>query len=301
MRITRTKTIAPFALSLAALAQPAIAANFRSWVSGKGLDSNPCTQTLPCRTFQAAHDATLNGGEVNVLDPGDYGPLTINRAITIDGGDMAYIGAVPIGITINNQSAIVAIRNLSLVTNSIGYTKAIWVSAAQSLSAETVRIRRFTHGISVDDTGSAPPRVHVKSVTTHDTGYPIFTVGNVATDPNRRISLTVEGLTAYNATSGIAVSGTAANITRSFISTCVNNGVMGSSASEINLSDSTIVFANAGIQAGPGVKVRIAGNNIHNNTSALLTGAGGTIDSFGDNRIAGNGPGQSPHSTIPLQ
>lgn len=301
MRITRTKTIAPLALIFVSLAHPAIAANFRSWVSGKGLDSNPCTQTLPCRTFQAAHDATLNGGEVDVLDPGDYGPLTINRSITIDGGEMAYIGAASVAITVNSQSASVVIRNLSLVTNSIGYTKAIWVSAAQSLSAESVRIRRYTHGISVDDAGSAPPRVYVKHVTTHDTGYPIFTVGNVATDPNRRISLTVEGLAAHNATSGISVTGTAANVTRSLISTCVNNGITGSSASEINLSDSTIAFAGTGVQAGPGVKVRIAGNNLHNNTTALLTGSGGIIDSFGNNRIAGNGPGQSPNSTIALQ
>src|SRR5438309_11036716 len=69
----------------------AMASNHRSWVSHNGSDKNDCTISKPCLTFQRAHDQTLDGGEVDVLDPGDYGGLTIDHSITIDGGNMAYV------------------------------------------------------------------------------------------------------------------------------------------------------------------------------------------------------------------
>lgn len=58
----------------------------RTWVSGVGDDANPCSRTAPCRTFAGAISKTVAGGEINALDPGSYGALTITKAITIDGG-----------------------------------------------------------------------------------------------------------------------------------------------------------------------------------------------------------------------
>jgi hypothetical protein len=63
----------------------------RTWVSGAGLDTNPCTRTSPCATFGQAYSATAVGGEIDVLDGGDFGAVTINHSITIvnDGGGVA--------------------------------------------------------------------------------------------------------------------------------------------------------------------------------------------------------------------
>src|SRR4029453_10726274 len=60
----------------------------RTYVSGLGDDSGPCTETAPCRTFQTAGGLTLAGGEIFVLDSANYGPVTIDKALTImsDGG-----------------------------------------------------------------------------------------------------------------------------------------------------------------------------------------------------------------------
>ena len=58
----------------------------RTWVSGTGDDVGPCTFTAPCRTFAGAYLKTLPGGQISVKDVGAYGPLTIGRSITIDGG-----------------------------------------------------------------------------------------------------------------------------------------------------------------------------------------------------------------------
>src|ERR1700744_1393105 len=56
----------------------------RTWVSGVGDDANPCSRTAPCKTFAGAISKTATAGEINVLDPGGFGALTITKAITID-------------------------------------------------------------------------------------------------------------------------------------------------------------------------------------------------------------------------
>jgi hypothetical protein len=55
----------------------------RTWVSGVGDDANPCSRTAPCKTFAGAISKTATGGEINVLDPGGFGAVTITKAITI--------------------------------------------------------------------------------------------------------------------------------------------------------------------------------------------------------------------------
>src|ERR1700751_4855879 len=67
-------------------AAPANAQASRTWVSGVGDDANPCSRTAPCKTFAGAISKTANGGEIDVLDPGGFGAVTITKNITIDGG-----------------------------------------------------------------------------------------------------------------------------------------------------------------------------------------------------------------------
>src|SRR5690348_7701771 len=69
-------------------AQPA-----RVFVAGEGSDSNACTFSAPCRTFQHAHDSVAPGGEIDVLDPAGYGPVTITKAISIQGHGFSGISA----------------------------------------------------------------------------------------------------------------------------------------------------------------------------------------------------------------
>src|SRR5260370_9338347 len=58
----------------------------RTWVSGVGDDANPCSRTAPCKTFAGAISKTAIGGEIDALDPGGFGAVTITKGITIDGG-----------------------------------------------------------------------------------------------------------------------------------------------------------------------------------------------------------------------
>src|SRR5947209_7249065 len=62
---------------------PAHAQASRTWVSGVGDDANPCSRTAPCKTFPGAISKTATGGEINCLDPGGFGVVTITKSITI--------------------------------------------------------------------------------------------------------------------------------------------------------------------------------------------------------------------------
>src|ERR687895_365590 len=70
-----------FTLTFASLAQ---AQASRTWVSGVGDDVNPCSRTAPCKTFAGAISKTALNGEINCLDPGAFGALTITKSITVD-------------------------------------------------------------------------------------------------------------------------------------------------------------------------------------------------------------------------
>src|SRR6266699_3257015 len=65
---------------------PAQAQASRTWVSGVGSDANPCSRTAPCKTFAGAISKTAPGGEIDCLDPGGFGAVTITKSITIDCG-----------------------------------------------------------------------------------------------------------------------------------------------------------------------------------------------------------------------
>src|SRR5579864_4334530 len=65
------------------MAAPGHAQATRTWVSGVGDDANPCSRTAPCKTFAGAISKTAAAGEINVLDPGGFGAVTITKAITI--------------------------------------------------------------------------------------------------------------------------------------------------------------------------------------------------------------------------
>src|SRR5215469_3595657 len=74
------------------LGSPAFAQATRTFVSGHGSDSNPCTLAAPCRSFAQAITQTNAGGEIAVLDTAGYGTVTINKAISITNQDGVEAG-----------------------------------------------------------------------------------------------------------------------------------------------------------------------------------------------------------------
>jgi hypothetical protein len=84
MKIARLSFLLPvLAVGFSLFTAPAHAQATRTWVSGVGDDANPCSRTAPCKTFAGAISKTAPAGEINVLDPGGFGAVTITKSITI--------------------------------------------------------------------------------------------------------------------------------------------------------------------------------------------------------------------------
>src|SRR6266851_7414713 len=79
--VIKVLIIACFMLALASATH---AQATRTWVSGVGDDVNPCSRTAPCKTFAGAISKTAPGGEIDCLDPGGFGAVTITKSLTID-------------------------------------------------------------------------------------------------------------------------------------------------------------------------------------------------------------------------
>src|SRR5579859_6191872 len=129
----------------------------RTWVSGVGDDANPCSRTAPCKTFAGAISKTAAGGEIDALDPGGYGAVTITKAITIDGGG-GQVASVLVsgtnGIVVQaGPSDVVILRNLRI--NGIGTgINGIRFLTGKALSVENCDIFGFTtHGIDIATAG----------------------------------------------------------------------------------------------------------------------------------------------------
>jgi hypothetical protein len=116
MRFGTFAAIGAAAMTVLLLATPAAAQATRTWVSGVGDDANPCSRTAPCKTFAGAISKTATSGEIDCLDPGGFGAVTITKAITIDCAATGHIGGVLVsgtnGIVIDAPGAYVQLLNL---------------------------------------------------------------------------------------------------------------------------------------------------------------------------------------------
>ena len=120
----------------------------RTFVSAaNGSDSNPCTPTQPCRNFTAAIARTSPQGEVIALDSGGYGPITINKAVSLRAPQGIYAGiATGTGPAINiavGATDIVTIQGLTI--NGLGTAETgINFTSGLMLNVDRVQIENFS-------------------------------------------------------------------------------------------------------------------------------------------------------------
>src|SRR5664279_1409381 len=81
---TKLAAVVGTALGFFAIAAPAHAQATRTFASGVGNDADPCSRTAPCKTFAGAISKTFINGEIDCLDPGGFGAVTITKSISID-------------------------------------------------------------------------------------------------------------------------------------------------------------------------------------------------------------------------
>src|SRR5580704_13994159 len=177
--MTRTVIIAA-ALALAvtqpnAPAQAAGAA--RTFVSAIGSDGNNCTNVAtPCRHLAAAYAATAPNGEIFVLDPANYGALTITGPVSIEGHGWAAVsppGISSAAITINaNPGDKINIIGVVLDGTALAGTIGIQFNSGGSLIVRDSVVRDFTlDGILFQPNSSTLSQLFVSNTLVSDIGY----------------------------------------------------------------------------------------------------------------------------------
>lgn len=290
-------------LTAALSAVPAQAQNARSFVSGQGSDSNNCTLAAPCRTFAFAITRTNAGGEILTLNPAGYGPVTIDKSISIvsspgvGGVNLLTAGTA---ITINGAATdIVSLRGLTIDGLGIG-TNGIVFNSGQSLTIKNCVIRHF-NGDGIDFYPNASSSLFVSNSLVADNGGKGIYVQ--PTGSNSTVTATFNRIEANNSDSGIQVDGrygTATINTTASESVATGNRsvafyvLAGSAPNTLMVVRSVVAnnngYANTtGLAAyGTGAIVRVANSTVTGNAHGWSTLAGGIVESYGNNYIDGN-------------
>ena len=144
-------------------AAPAQAQASRTWVSGVGDDANPCSRTAPCKTFAGAISKTMSGGEINVLDPGGFGALTITKPITIISTFEAGVlvsGTNGIVVSLPNASDVVVLEGLDFEGLGTGLDGVKIIGSGETI-VRKCSIRHFA-GNGINMAGTANARLYVQ-------------------------------------------------------------------------------------------------------------------------------------------
>ncbi len=272
----------------------------RTWVSGVGDDVNPCSRTAPCKTFAGAISKTATNGEINCIDPGGYGAVTITKSIMIDCSDQfgSILASGTNGIVVNITAALdtaktVRLRGLFINGASTGLN-GVRILAANKVSIENTVIDGFTaHGVSLE-TSSGAIKLGLDNVTVRNNtlqGINSFLTGGTANITVSNSNLTLNNGVGFNLSGGVKAS---INDTKIFGN---GSGVVAVN-SDLTLTRCVISNNTTGIQGGAGTSIRISGNTVTNNTTGLSPN-GGSIISFSNNTVDGNTTNGSPTNFLP--
>jgi hypothetical protein len=299
-----------FAVAAVSFASPASAQATRTWVSGVGDDVNPCSRTAPCKTFAGAISKTAAGGEINCLDPGGYGAVTITKSMTIsclytEGGVLAGGN----GITVNAAATdVVFLRGLDIFGVNPP-TNGVRIVNAGAVHIEDSVIRRFnsagSFGVSFQPSGAT--QLFIRNTTIAENGNSGGTGGGILVQPtgaagssrvqlnNVRVLNNAGVGLKIDSTGATAAGGSAVVIDNSeFSGSPIGISAIqpsGTSAISVMLDDSIVtnnsIYGLAASGAGTAI-IRVSGTMITANATAILNSGGGTVRSYGDNLIDGN-------------
>ena len=283
----------------------------RTFVSAGGNDIDPCSQTAPCATFAGALSKTFINGEINCLDAGGYGAVTITKSITIDcTGTYASILAngvtgiiVNIPASANDPHRSVRLRGLSIngtgASGTVGTRTGIdgiRVAAGLSLFVEDTVIGEFTEqGIQVQ-TGAtfnlSLDRVRIRN--TNASGIALSgSAGQVVASLNKvRIHGTPTALALSGSVRANLRDVTIAHSTTGIATSGLNNIV--------NAQNIMVSFATTALQANATGTIRVA-NSVITQNSTGLNANGGAMISMSENSVTGNTADGVFTSTSPQQ
>jgi hypothetical protein len=275
---------------------PASAQATRTWVSGVGDDANPCSRTAPCKTFAGAISKTAPAGEINCLDPGGFGAVTITKSMTIscEAGTAGVLVSGTNGIVFSGAATdYLFLKGLDIEGLGTGINGVLFNSGG-FLHIEDCVIRRFTgSGILVQATTAVGLTV---------TRTTVFGNGNGSTGAGIRVFPGAGGSAKASITHVIAdrnTNGFQADANNGGVSFAIDEsvafgntlaglaGTASSASTTANLMVARSSFAQnaTGIQNVSGlVTIRVGQSEITGN----VTGVSGSVLSYGTNQLDAN-------------
>jgi hypothetical protein len=281
---------------IAALLQTAAdATELRTYVSGRGKDTNQCTVASPCLTFAAALNLTVAGGEIFVLNSANYGPVTINKAVTItsEGAMAGVLATSGAGITISaGTSDVINLRGLDIDganTGSVG----IQFNSGKALNIQKSVVHNFTSsGINFAPTGTSS--LFVSDTTVANNGSNGISLTNSATGAVSRVTVSTNG-------AGILAVGSGVSLTVTDAVAGNNTYGIGASSAAVMVRNSTVSNNSVGISADQSAIVRVGQSTITANSTGWQTTNNGQVISFGNNNLAGNATDGTATTTLGLE
>jgi len=318
-------------LACAALLVPSLASAqaTRTWISGVGDDVNPCSRTAPCKTFPGAIVKTAAGGEIDTLDPGGFGAVTVTKAITLadEGvGEGGILVAGTNGITINcstDPTCTVVVRGLQIDGGPIGSNSLSGIKfiAGKTLIVQNCVIRNFTGG-SPNGYGiwfapsSGTAQLIVDHTTLQNNTQPGGTGGGIFVQPSSGSPSVTVAITntvssnngfGFRADSSLMSGGSIySTISDSTLSQNQNAGIAavtsasGGITNVVAIQRTTISHNPIGLNANGSAAALHIGNSIlfDSTTQGVKLVNGGTADSTGGNTFFNNPTGPGPTLTI---
>jgi hypothetical protein len=278
----------------------------RTWVAGSSTTNTaPCSRSAPCMTFAFALGQTDAGGEIDVLDSGDFGGVTIGQSVSIVAqGVVAGIQAPGAdAIFVGGSNVVVVLRGLTLdgVNGGVGAGVGIVFAGSGVLHVESCTIHNFANGILVVPTTSSHVLIKDTIVRNSVGSGIVFNPGGSATvtaslDNVRSENNGRSGVRAVDTSSDISVRNSvlAGNAESGFAADANSGHVV------INI-ESSIASGNSldGIEASSASStINMSNVTVVGNTTGLKTTNGGQIVSFWNNKITDNTTNGLPTKTI---
>jgi hypothetical protein len=283
-RLVFSLTLLGAALPLLLSGTPASAQATRTWVSGVGDDANPCSRTAPCKTFAGAISKTAVDGQIDCLDPGGFGAVTITKSITIDCHEVfgSILVAGTNAIVINSDSGPnVRIRNLNFTGMATGLD-------AIKIIGSTANTKVFLQDIWIDD-------FSLRGIRDERTNGGNLYIGNTQVNNAVGAAVSLSGSSAVQVSidssrllnSGLGVSaGPNANVMIN--RTIINGNNIGVDCEGASMNvDNSVISGNAtGINQTSGT-VKLSNTDVAFNTNNVA----GTVNSYTNNRFTGTTSG----------
>jgi hypothetical protein len=292
-------------IPLLAASSPALATSSRTFVSGGGTDTGACTTSDPCRTFAYALTQTEASGEIIVLSSAGYGTVTINKAVSII-NTSTFAGVTVAsgdGITISaGTTDSVTLRGLTVDGGGSG-SNGIVFNTGGRLTIDQCDVMNFVGGGFIIGNG-----ILIQPTS----GNHNIVITNTTVSNNQYQGVNYFPPSGSTATAGIVIDHVSANSNN--VGIAINNSFGASGTATASVSNSIasfnggggFYFANVtasldasnassnssyGVAANTGATLALGRSVLMNNTGYGLDIAEGTVNSYKDNRIAGNGSG----------